>query len=406
MEKETSWSDDEFEDTEKGTGVPISYLQSIEDDDTDNNCISIDLVLPDELLERILASLPLACILKACCVCKKWNEIVHSKRFVLSFSSITMQLPWYFMFTGSEEPTGHIYDPTLLKWYSFELPYIKQSNWAIASASGLICFMDIDNVSRLYVCNPLAKNCKKLEEPPGLKSSDYTALAFSVGMSSHRYIVAVVRCNQASADYLQWNILIHAYNSETMMWVSLVAETLEGWRGEADCVICNQVLYFLGYSTSGIGRGQNRHCLFTCNLYCESSKERLVDNLIEMPCSLTCGRLMNLKERLIMVGGIGRQDRTDIIKGVGVWVLKERNWEEVSRMPHKFFQGFGEFDEVYVSSGSGDLIYIQSYGATALLVFDMKTKQWNWSQKCPVTKRFPLQLFRGFCFEPQLGISP
>ena len=61
---------------------------------------------------------------------------------------------------------------------------------------------------------------------------------------------------------------------------------------------------------------------------------------------------------------------------------------------------------VFASSGTDDLIFIQSYGAPALLVFDMQKNQWKWSQKCPVTKRFPLQLFSGFCFEPRLEISP
>ncbi|KAF0919573.1 hypothetical protein E2562_029797 [Oryza meyeriana var. granulata] len=37
--------------------------------------------------------------------------------------------------------------------------------------------------------------------------------------------------------------------------------------------------------------------------------------------------------------------------------------------------------------GTDDLIYIQSYGATALLAFDMKQKQWKWSAKCPLRHR-------------------
>ncbi|KAK1376777.1 hypothetical protein POM88_032970 [Heracleum sosnowskyi] len=125
-----------------------------------------------------------------------------------------------------------------------------------------------------------------------------------------------------------------------------------------------------------------------------------------MPCPLTCGRFMNPKEKLVMVGGKGKHDRPGIIKGIGIWVLSGKEWQETGRMPHKFFQGFGEFDDVFASSGTDDLIYIQSYGCPALLVFDFNQKQWKWSQKCPVTKKFPLQLFTGFCFEPRLEIAP
>ena len=107
-----------------------------------------------------------------------------------------------------------------------------------------------------------------------------------------------------------------------------------------------------------------------------------------------------------MVGGIGKQDRSDIIKGIGIWVLSGTEWQEIARMPHKLLQGFGELDDVFAGSGTDGLIYIHSYGGPALLVFDMNSRQWKWSQKCPVAKKFPLQLFTGFCFEPRLEIAP
>uniref|UniRef100_A0A5B6YRT8 F-box domain-containing protein n=1 Tax=Davidia involucrata TaxID=16924 RepID=A0A5B6YRT8_DAVIN len=409
MDGDTSWSDEEFDDNSKGTGVFHSYLELVDKDDKESSSfVSIDSVLSDDLLEQILASLPLACIFKACCVCKKWNEIMHSSRFMLKVSSILSQKPWYFMFTSSDEPIGCAYDPVLRKWYSFELPYIETPSWFISSSCGLVCFMDNNSRIELCVCNPLTKNYKKLAEPLGQKFSDYSALAFSVGRSSssHDYTVVLVRSKQASEDFVHWDISIHIYCSETMMWASPVMETLEGWRGGGDSVICDGVLYFLVHYTRGMDWTQNRHGLLTYKLHNRSPNGKLIETLIEVPCFLTCGRLMNLRDKLVMVGGIGRRDRPGIVKGIGIWALKGREWEEVSRMPNKFFQGFGEFDDVFSSSGSGDLIYIQSYGATALLVFDMSLKQWNWSQKCPVTKRFPLQLFTGFCFEPRLEISP
>uniref|UniRef100_A0A0A9H1Q7 Uncharacterized protein n=1 Tax=Arundo donax TaxID=35708 RepID=A0A0A9H1Q7_ARUDO len=135
------------------------------------------------------------------------------------------------------------------------------------------------------------------------------------------------------------------------------------------------------------------------------SHTSLMSMAIPVPCSLTCGRLMNLREKLVMVGGIGKQGRPGIIKGIGIWELCNREWREVSKMPHKFFQGFGEFDDVFACSGADDLIYIQSYGSPALLTFDMSQKLWKWSMKSPVIKRFPLQLFTGFSFEPRLDIT-
>ncbi|XP_027336067.1 F-box/kelch-repeat protein At3g61590-like isoform X1 [Abrus precatorius] len=405
MAGDTSWISHYEDDARRETREFDSFLELGEEIDKEGTAVSVDAILPDELLERILAYLPVASIFRAGCVCKRWYEIVTSERFLWNLSHLLPQKPWYFMFTSSDEPTGYAYDPILRKWYSIELPCIGTSNWFIASSNGLVCFMDNDSRSELCMCNPVTKRCRKLEEPPGLKFSDYSALAMSVSRESHSYTVAIVKSKQIPDNFFQWDIAIHIYNSEKETWMAPLTEVLVGWRGGDESVICNGMLYFLVYSTGG-GPPESRHALIAYNISNRSSQATLKRSFISVPCSLTCGRLMNMKEKLVMVGGIGKHHRPGIIKGIGIWVLNDMKWEEIVRMPHKYFQGFGEFDDVFASSGTDDLIYIQSYGSPALLTFDMKLKQWKWSQKCPVTKRFPLQLFTGFCFEPRLEIAP
>ncbi|KZV21871.1 hypothetical protein F511_05561 [Dorcoceras hygrometricum] len=405
MEGETSWvSHCNYNFSSKIVEFD-SFSELNDENDKEVAAVSVDLILPDDLLERILAYLPIASIFRAGCVCKRWHEIVKSKRFLWNSSHVLSQKPWYFMFTSSDEPVGYAYDPILRKWYGIELPCIETSSWFIASSCGLVCFMDNDSRSELYICNPVTKCYKGLNEPPGPKFSDYSALAVSLNQLSHSYMISIVKSKQVPGNFFQWDLSIHLYDSATMTWVTTLTEILTGWRAGDESVICDGVLYFLIYSTGG-GAPENRHGLITYNLRNRSPHGLLMRSFIPVPCSLTCGRLMNLKEKLIMVGGIGRQDRPDIIKGIGIWVLKGTQWQEIARMPHKYFQGFGEFDDVFASSGTDDLIYIQSYGAPALLVFDVNHKQWKWSQKCPVAKRFPLQLFTGFCFEPRLEIAP
>ncbi|PIN05300.1 hypothetical protein CDL12_22160 [Handroanthus impetiginosus] len=405
MEEETSWVS-HCVDNSGNDAVEFNSFSELNDEtDKEVSAVYLDSVLPDDLLERILTYLPIASIFRAGSVCKRWHEIVKSKRFLWNSSHVLSQKPWYFMFTSSNDPVGYAYDPILRKWYAIDLPCIKTSNWFIASSCGLVCFMDNDSRSELYICNPLTKCCKGLNEPPGPKFSDYSALAISVDRTSHNYNISIVKSKQVPGNFFQWDLSIHLYNSETTTWATTMTEFLTGWRAGDESVICDGVLYFLIYSTGG-GGPDNRHGLVTYNLRTRSPHGLLMKSFIPVPCSLTCGRLMNLKEKLIMVGGIGKQDRPDIIKGIGIWLLNRREWQEIARMPHKYFQGFGEFDDVFASSGTDDLIYIQSYGAPALLTFDFNLKQWKWSQKCPVTKRFPLQLFTGFCFEPRLEITP
>ncbi|XP_010544781.1 PREDICTED: F-box/kelch-repeat protein At3g61590 isoform X2 [Tarenaya hassleriana] len=406
MEAETSWANHlsnytNGEIVENGD----SYSEQSDEETKENASFSMDFLLPDDLLERIFSYLPIASIFRAGSVCKRWNGIVTSRRFLWSFSNVVSQIPWYFMFMSSDEPSGYAYDPVLKKWYGIDLPCIERSNWFVASSSGLVCFMDNDCRNKIYVCNPITKQWRRILDPPCPKLTDYTALGMSVNRELQSYSVSVVRSKQVPGNFFQWDLSIHIYNSETTTWGTYVTDVLSGWRGGDESIICDGILYFLIYSTLG-GTSDHRHGLITFNLSNRSSRGILMRTFIPMPCPLTCGRLMNLRERLVMVGGIGKADRPDVIKGIRIWVLKERQWEEIAKMPQRFFQGFGEFDDVFASGGTDDLVYIQSYGAPALLTFDLNQRQWRWSQKCPVSKRFPLQLFTGFCFDPRLDIVP
>ncbi|CAN1793759.1 F-box/kelch-repeat protein At3g61590 [Linum perenne] len=409
MKGEASWFHP-YTDVVARDGNDIKSFSNLNDDDDDEdydvNAVSMDMILPDDLLERILAYLPIASIFRAGSVSKRWHEIVSSRRFLWNFSPVTSQKPWYFMFTSSDDPVGYAFDPVLRKWYGIDLPCVRTSNWFVTSSCGLVCFMDNDSRSELYACNPITKCFRKLEGPPGSKLSDYSALAVSVNRVSHNYTISIVKSKQVPRDFLQWDFAVYTYSSDTRVWRTCWTEVLAGWRGGDESVICDGNLYVLIYSTSG-AYPENRHGLLTYKLSGRYSRdEKLINGFIPTPCPLTCGRLMNLKDKLVMVGGIGKHVRPDVIKGIGIWVLNGREWQEIARMPHKYFQGFGELDDVFASSGTDNLIYIQSYGGPSLLVFDMNHKQWKWSQKCPVTKRFPLQLFTGFCFEPRLEIAP
>ncbi|KAL7121475.1 hypothetical protein ACP275_02G184400 [Erythranthe tilingii] len=407
MEGETSWVSHCVENFPNPTTGFNSFSELTEESNKEEaSGISMDLILPNDLLEKILANLPIASIFRASSVCKRWNEIVTSKRFIFYSSNASPHKPWYFMFTSSDEPVGYAYDPILRKWYNIDLPCIETSNWFIASSYGLVCFMDRDTTSRqLYICNPITRLCKRVDNPPGPNSSDYTALAVYVDRGTREYNISIVKSRQVPDNFVQWDLTVHLYNSKSAAWITLLTENLTGWRGGDESVICDGVLYFLIYPTGG-GGPHNQHGVITYDLKKRDPHGLLMRSFVPVPCSLTCGRLMNMRENLLMVGGIGKRDRPDIIKGIGVWTLEGREWREISRMPHKFFQGFGELDDVFASSGSDEVVYIQSYGAPALLVFDVRHKVWKWSGKCPVTKRFPLQLFTGFCFEPRLDVAP
>lgn len=413
MEPPPSWVDDECaqisckdHSSEDVVGDSFAEISYGSDEHEENSVVCINSVLPDDILERVLGCLPVATIIKASCVCKKWNDMVHSRRFIQNLSSISSQKPWYFMFTCDSDPYGHVFDPMLSKWYRFEIPYVETPNWNLVSSSGLVCFMDNDYRRKLFVCNPITRHCRKLAEPPGAEVSDYCTLAVSLNRLSLSYTVTIVKSKQAPGEQVDWDLSINVYSSENKMWVSPVEVTLQAWRGGADSVICNGVLYFVVYLTRTLGYVRPHYGLLAYDLASQSFDLDVDQHVISAPCPITCMRLMNLEEGLVMVGGIEKQGRPGIIKGIGIWVLRGKDWDEVSRMPNKYFKGFGEFDDVFSSSGFDKLIFIHSYGSPALLMFNMNSKEWKWSQRCPAPKKFPLQLFSGICFEPRLDIVP
>ena len=435
------------------------YEQEGDSDELEEEC-DLSVSLPDEILEKILSSLPIAYILRAGVVCKRWNTITTSRRFLslCEENGHASYGPWYFMYREAQSSKGLAYDPGARKWHGFTLP-CPDGNWVfVASSNGLVCFANVLDGYSLYVCNPMNNMWRKMPETSGWHS-DYYAVSLMVDKILKHQVAVVARSTQIQEDYSRWEFRIEvcvtlsssssppsmtvsslptsSSSSSIMssssfgissrssmsssppsvkshMWITRVNTVLMGWRGGDNSVICNGVFYCVIHSTAMVGISESRHGLVSYDL----STGVLEVASIPMPCCLTCVKLINCCEKLIMVGGIGKYD---IVRGIGIWELivgsagklksthdigSSRVWKEISRMPNKFFRGFGEFDDVFSSSGRGDLIYIHAYGSPQLLLFSLKHRSWGWSQKCPMVKKHPLHLFTGFCFEPNLNACP
>ncbi|XP_019160493.1 PREDICTED: F-box/kelch-repeat protein At3g61590-like [Ipomoea nil] len=386
----SSWSsDNEFVEGEND--------KTIIKDDAQESSVSMD-IFPIELQEQILTLLPFRNILKARSVCKLWNEIVVSKRFQEYISGGLSKKPWYFMSANPHiphYPVGFLYNPVVSKWYNFELPFKVKHDSEIASSHGLVCYIDTDCAGDLLVCNLMTNRYKKLVLPLGEKNFEYHGLAFSVEPNSSQYTISVVRS-------MGYDVLINVYSSETSMW-NCQKKTLQDWKGRGDCVILNGMLYLLVLSTTALPGDQ--HGVLVYDLGPLPSNDKSEDTtIINIPFTITCGRLMNVQDKLVMVGGTGIPGRHGVITGIGIWVLKGTEWEEVVRVLPKMLHAFGELDDVFGSCGGGDTIYIHTYGGTNTLVFDMNSREWKWAW-FPLNKKYPLQIFTGFCFYPRLDVS-
>lgn len=91
MEGETSWVNHSVDSIVRNIRVFDSYSELSDDGNNENTTVSVDSILPDDLLELILAYLPIESIIRAGCVCKRWNEIVGSRRFLWNLTNAMPQ---------------------------------------------------------------------------------------------------------------------------------------------------------------------------------------------------------------------------------------------------------------------------------------------------------------------------
>ncbi|CAM8928210.1 unnamed protein product [Rhodiola kirilowii] len=299
---------------------------SINDDSGDDEEVSdINSILQDDLLEQILVYLPIASIIRAGLVCKKWRKITSSKRFLWNASQTVQQKPWYFMcvddFLTPTSSTWYAYDPNLQKYQGGDFLDMMKSHMSFDSSDGLVCFVK-DN--EIHVCNPITKEHKMLHEPPRTWLYHHRRLInIWVNRRLQNYNVSIL-------DYVEDTHLnigkfsFQVYDSATMKWATSQPEILIGCTLDRKSVICNGILYFLIYST-GTGVGPIKNGLLAYNFSSNSSTHgTLINSIIPLPCSTILG-LMNLKEKLIIVGAIDKPGVANLHIGFGIWLLKGKN---------------------------------------------------------------------------------
>ncbi|ONK62254.1 uncharacterized protein A4U43_C07F1950 [Asparagus officinalis] len=152
----------------------------------------------------------------------------------------------------------------------------------------------------------VTRDWKRLLKPPGVEYPDYSIVATSVDRENHIYNIAIEKSKQVPGDYLRWELSVFIYESETQLHFGIFQPPT--WT----------------------------HCLESYNKIASFNSAYFDSN----PCPLTCGWLMNLKDKVVVVRGIEKYDRLDIIKGIGIWELHKKEWREIARMSRKIFQGF------------------------------------------------------------------
>lgn len=171
--------------------------------------------VPPELLERIIARLPVTSVLRFRAVCRRWNQLPFDKQFPkLPPHQIGACPPFL-------SPQSHIlYIEGSGKWRSIPFHFFPSQHVILeASGGGLLLFSKSNKSSRLvesfYVCNPVTKEWRELA---GFGVRTISVACIDVDQTTLDFNVVVAGWAERSDRYMGRSPLIEMFDSRANGW--------------------------------------------------------------------------------------------------------------------------------------------------------------------------------------------
>lgn len=414
--------------------------------------------LPEDVLERICARLPTACLIRMRAVNRRWRAMLHGgggewvagldrqgfgagmhhmpasaamgggvKDHAMARLSLLLQLyaqapappPWFCMFTKIHRDAC-TYDALLNRWHQVPLPPLPASHHGRSSAAtvataaadaGLVCFCALSGdgcADELVVCNPLSRASVRLRAPPPLLLQPLRKLGLVADAASRTFRVLL-----AAAD---GRALV--FDSATGAW----GEVTGGGAPPAPgcCAGAGD-----GDEDLAPRRPDSPSTTTDCSMIqppalCDGLLYWLApDGLLEafdparcrwthwyvaMPAPLVCcSGLVESQRSIYMLGFVGLPS-----KHICIWRLHRQTmqWQEVDRMPAMLCAEFvGESTHVNFT-GSSQQVLLNMRGGQRnrlLVLYDLRTRLWRRVPKCPLPdSRLVWGLKDGVAFRPRI----
>ncbi|KAL4568591.1 hypothetical protein LXL04_024206 [Taraxacum kok-saghyz] len=328
-------------------------------------------MLPEDLLNEILARIPPFMIFRLRSVCKRWNSILLDSAFLQFHSQVPSHGPCLLTFyknpvnSQTQSPQCSIFSLPLKQW--FRIPFTFLPQWAICligSSGGLVCFSGLDGSTfKTLICNPLTQTYQIL---PLMHYNHQRQLTMVVDRSQHTF--KIIAANDLYGDR---SLPTEVYDSRIGQWS--VNQTMPAVNlCSSKMAFCDSRLYLetlspIGLMVYKVDTGFWEHVP------------------AKFPRSLLDGYLVaGVKKRLFLVGRVGVYST---IQSMRIWELDHGKvmWVEITRMPPRYCRGLLRLSsERFECFGHDNLILFTSWNQGKCLLYDVDKKVWSWVAGCGI----------------------
>ncbi|MCO5549139.1 hypothetical protein L7F22_002605 [Adiantum nelumboides] len=249
--------------------------------------------LPDDVIEKIFALLPLQAKLVCRCVCRSWNSILSTDSLVSHTSntdprsSRSASSNACLMLT-TRGPVAYTLDPLTNFWHGLSKPACPGAS-ILAASHGLVCVGNqVSECRSLLIFNLLSKTWRLL--PNMLHVGLLHKVTMAMDPSSYAYIIIVTGEDTSKfRGRSQYRLRTEVYDSVSALWRMAKDALPEAKFGSDPGVWHNGVFYCITEMPYGL-------TAFSL------AEGRWMELSVEMPTSILHPSLVSCKGQLMMVG--------------------------------------------------------------------------------------------------------
>ncbi|MCO5577756.1 hypothetical protein L7F22_031588 [Adiantum nelumboides] len=366
--------------------------------------------LPEKLVERVVASLPLPSFFRSRLVCKRWYSLLFSDSFLELCTKVRPARPWFLLFRRGVWSEAFVFDAVGRAWFRLDLSFLPPRFSVVAAAGGLLCCIsEARGCKTVLICNPLTRACVQL--PSALKERFVPTMGLVVDPLTKAYR-AIVAGDDLISPFAVKNLTTEVYDSRLQQWRMTAPLPRLCNLESGKTTYANGFFYCMNYSP------------FSVLAY---DAEQGVWSKIQAPMRrfLRTPNLVECRGRLVLVAAV-EKNKLNVPKSIRIWGLQHSrtNWVELERMPQGLYEEFMRISgqKAFYCIGHGNLILITLPDCPEMLLYDFYEKVWRWAPRCPFSTSLhhsssatavmqhdsfapEVQGFHAFAFDPRLEAS-